>query len=339
MDSIFNQRYRTSFLKEIFQTKNKEYTTTSKYYQLILRTFLEDSEKKFKVREVANNIIDELPKRSKGEKADENGKDTKPKSHAVENIEKTLRNYFDNLESWKLLNSQNIPVEKGTGTTKGFQLTDIGRLLALFVDMEYNDYNDKSYNIFYSFLERNFFKDQSFSVDDFCSLYLKYIQEIGLFSQFMKDFRDFIVYSNTDIYDIYDFFTNIITFRFLNKKLNKKLWKVWDKSFSQLSLDNMKLLQHHLKINLERKIRKQVHEFHEYEKVRYKNRENFHLVVEIWCTNCAKNNIYRYLYASIPMIYVYLPALFYNKKILSSHYFKNSRCSVCQRSKFDFIVV
>jgi hypothetical protein len=326
------QGYRVNFLKELFNLdKDGNKTTTSLYYQHILLYLLEDVNQFYKVRQILNGIITKVPIRRKGKtKQKENPSDI------VENREKTFRIYCDNLKFWNLVSSRETVSEKGKAPTNEYRLTKFGNLIALIISTEFAEDKREIYDKLYDYLESHF-KDKSYSLDEFCIKYFRKCKEVNLFGEFIDYLRNSLVYNNDYISNDNDLFTHMILLRTDDKRINRKLWKLWKKSFNELSVENMRYIQQHLKLALERRIEEKIKDYSEFENARFCNMQNFgKITLEVYCAKC--NDETNYFYEPI-LILIYLEFLFTNRKNVSSSAFKDIKCIKCKRNKFNFSMV
>lgn len=166
-----NTKYNSPFIKEIFNTvKNDNKLLKSLYYQNILRFLLNDTNQFYKVRDISNWLVDNVPLRSKiHPKIQEN------RSKLVEDREKTFRKYLDNLIKWNLVIARETNISKGKGLTFEYQLTNFGNLISLIIEIEFSKDNKTIYEKLYQQLQI-YFIHESYSVDKFCMNYLKCVK-------------------------------------------------------------------------------------------------------------------------------------------------------------------
>ena len=322
--------YRTAFLREIFNVDdNGNKTTRSLYYQCILRYFLKDPNQFAKVREVANWLIDIVPLRTK-KASNESGS----KSEIVENREKTFRKYFGDLSSWNLISSRKTIGQKGNVSTYEFKLTNFGNLLALLIETEFAEHKEKAYDQLYQYLQ-SYFMNQSYSLDEFCISYFEKSKDSKLFGLFVEHLRKNLIYHNYYVSNDNDLFTQSILLTTDIKAINKKLWKLWKKSFDELAPENMRLLQHHLKLVLGRMIERKIKNYDRYLRVVFDARADFgKIVTEVYCSECDDDVAYQYETVSV---LTYLRAVFYDVKALSKS-FRYLTCKNCGKSKISFTI-
>ena len=323
--------YRSEFFKEIFkEDENGKQTIRSQYYQNILKFFLKDSSKYFKVRMVANSLIRVVPTRRRKTK---NTKE--PPSKIIENREKTLRKYFEELTSWKLLESRKTDKEKGSGKTLEYKLTDFGQLIALIINIDY-DMSKNKYESLYQNLV-SYFTHESYSLDEFCIRYLEKCKAANLFEPFAKNIKKNLIYYNEVIRNEHDFFTYMILLRTGNKQTDEILWKMWKESLSELNPNHRKHLYHNLKLKVEWIIEQNAANYSEYERIRYKIRERVgHIPVESYCAKC--NDYTKCSYHPVPL-QSYLASLFYDPEILTDFLTTSMKCTVCNESTFSYTAI
>jgi predicted transcriptional regulator/DNA-directed RNA polymerase subunit M/transcription elongation factor TFIIS len=306
-------QYKSPFIKEIFNVdKNGNKTLKSLYYQNILRFLLNDPNQFYKVREISNWLVDNVSLRSKI-----NTEIEISKSKIVEDREKTFRKYLNNLTTWNLVIARETHIAKGTGSTYEYQLTNFGNLISLIIEVEFSQNVKTIYDKLYEHLEK-YFTNKSYSVDKFCMSYLMMCKDKNLFKDFVNSIRNNIIYYNEYINNDNDFFTFMMLLRTRSKKINKKLWQLWEKSFKALDSTNKKFIQYHLKIFIDRLIENTIHDFKAYGKYRYHNKDDFSkLTIEFTCAKC--NNA-EYFYKNVLILH-YLEAIFSNPKIMTSYLF------------------
>lgn len=181
-------------------------------------------------------------------------------------------------------------------------------------------------------------------------------KDLNLFKDFFDSLKNSISYYNDYIKNANDVFTFMILLRTTSKKINKKLWQLWKKSFRELDIINMKLIQYHLKIFIERIIENTIHNFGVYEKYRYHIKDNYaEITIEFTCAKCDNAE---YFYKNVLILH-YFEAIFSNPKIMTSFLFNKLlylnrattriggsipdnefKCSRCNNNKkFNFTII
>jgi len=275
---------------------------------------------------VANSLITEVPtRRRKTKNTNESA------SKIIENREKTLRKYFEELTSWKLLESRETDKEKGTGKTLEYKLTDFGQLIALVINIDY-DMSKNKYDSLYQYL-LSYFTHQSYSLDELCIRYLKKCKAVNLFEPFARNIKKNLIYYNEVIRNEHDFFTYMILLRTGNIQTDEALWKMWKESLSELDPNHRKHLYHNLKLKVERIIEQKATNYSEYERIRYAIRDKVgHIPVESYCAKC--NDYTKCSYRPVPL-QSYLASLFYDPEILTDFLSTSMKCIVCNESRFS----
>ena len=139
-------------------------------------------------------------------------------------------------------------------------------------------------------------------------------KDLNLFKDFVNSLRNNIIYYNEHIKNDNDFFTLMMLLRTTSKKINKKLWQLWEKSFRALDSTQMMLIQYHLKVSIERIIENKIHSIGVYGKYRFLNKDNYAgITIEFTCGKCNAE----YFYKNVLILH-YLEAIFTNSKILKS---------------------
>jgi DNA-directed RNA polymerase subunit RPC12/RpoP len=325
--------YRLPFLKEVFnQDSNGDTTTKSLYYQNIIRFFLKDIHSFYKVREVEKWLLTKVPLRTKI-------KDKEIDSitnNKIEYREKTIRNYCKNLASWRILLERETSVEKGTGSTFEYQLTRFGNLIALLIETGFVNDGKNPYDLLYNFLV-SYFDKEPYSLDHFCKIYLRKCKEKGLFDTYVDYLRKNIIYQNRHIDNVNDLFTFMVLFRTDDRRLNKKLWKLWQNSFKELNSKIHPLLLYHLKLKIDEIVNETVIDYGNYENVLFSNKENFrNAVIEYKCIKCGSNSCF---YSPIDIM-VYLRHIFHGeitKKQINTT--GSIRCPQCNGKLFSFSLI
>jgi hypothetical protein len=323
--------YGSEFFKQIFKIDEKgKQTIRSLYYQNILRYFLRDSSKYFKVRMVARSLINSVPIRHR-----KTTNTNESASKIIENRGKTLRKYFDELTSWKLLESRRTKMEKGSGTTLEYRLTDFGHLIALVINIDYDTSKNK-YDSLYQYLLA-YFTHESYSLDEFCIRYLEKCKAANLFEPFARNIKKNLIYYNEVIRNEHDFFTYMILLRTGNIQTDAVLWKMWKKSLSELNPNHRKHLYHNLKLKVESIIEQNARNYFEYERIRYAIRDMVgHIPVESYCAKC--NDYTKCSYHPVPL-QSYLASLFYDPEILTDFLSTSMKCIVCNESRFSYTAI
>ena len=211
---------------------------------------------------------------------------TQNKNDIVEDREKTFRKYFKHLVSLNLIVERSTRMEKGSGYTFEYKLTKLGNLVGLIINTEFMQDKKGSYDMLYSHLESHF-NNQPSSVDVFCKTYLKRCKDNGLFEIFVHNLKRNILYPNKHIENENDIFTQMILLRTNDKKINRKLWKLWYSSFCELNIDIQYLLTKHLKLTIDRIISESIGNIQHYENVMFRCKDIFHdVIVEYRCLRC-----------------------------------------------------
>ena len=337
------KEYAVPFIKEIFKIDTYgNRSIKSIYYQNILRCFLDNYEKFFKVREILNNLIKEnkLPLRTK-----QFNTNNKPKSKIIEDREKTFRSYFQNLTNWNLLESRKTKSKKGNSTTLEYGLTEFGHLMLLLIETDFADNKEKKYNELYKFLE-TYFLDNSYFLNIFCMKYFKKCKDLNLFGELVDYLKSSFAYNYDNIENDNDLFTNMIILRTSDRKTNKILWKLWRESFDELDRECKGLFLHHMKIKIERMIENKVKDYSGFEDMRYMLRNSLEMIpVELYCSKCNDNSVLGYYRMSFLM---YLRGIFYDRKrvskqisrnILLNNNIKFKKCGKCGKCRLNFIII
>jgi hypothetical protein len=201
-------------------------------------------------------------------------------------------------------------VNKGTGSTSEYKLTRFGHLLALLIETDFDD-SKKSYNSLYSFLE-SYFNDGPYSLDCFCKIYLNKCKERDLFKAFIDYLRKNIIYENRYIENENDLFIHMVLSTTNDTRLNRRLWKLWDKSFKELKREIQTLFSYHLKLKIDGIIDETVSDYGHYEDVLYRQHGRFDtVVIEYRCLKCDSD----FCFYSPINILDYLRSLFQGVKI------------------------
>ncbi len=326
--------YRNSFLNVIFKEDSKGNTSEkSLTYQHIIKYFLKDVFSYYKVREVENKVKDDLVHNTKNKKDDQHSLNY-TKSIIIEHSERTFRKYFQNLVDWGILTKRQTIMEKGTGSTFEYQITKFGHFLALMIDVGFNR-SKESFDKLYSFLE-SYFNDESYSLDRFCKSYLKKCKENSLFEIFIEYFRKNVIYQNIYIENERDLFIFMVFLRTSDKRLNKKLWKLWFEFFNELGQHSQELLIYHLKLVIDRIISRIVLNHGAYESVSFACKDiKYRVTVEYRCLKCDAVIFY-----NATSILVYLQKLFLgikHEKIKVSD--ELVRCGYCKGKRMNFATI
>jgi hypothetical protein len=279
------------------------------------------------VRKVGNWLIDVVPLRHKTNYILHG-----PRSKTIKNMEKTLRKYFKELNAWQLLESKKTKISKGTLETLEYKVTDFGNLIALIINLEY-DQSTSKYDRLYQYL-LSYFTHESYSLDEFCIRYLHKVKESNLFESFATNIKKNLIYNNEAIRNEHDLFTFMILLRTGNEQTDKALWKLWEESLSELDPKHMKLLFHNLKLKIEKMIEQNAVDLSEYERIRYLIRERVgRIPVGIYCAKCNDDTKCSYLVVPLKS---YLASLFYDPEILTDFVPTKIKCKKCGESEFYY---
>ncbi len=274
-DPFSSEIYGVVIMEEMFeQDSNGNTTPRSLYYQRILQCFLRGVNSYFKVREVANWVVGKVELRTKkGDLADK----IPPRSDIVEDREKTFRRYFRRLVSLKLLSERQTTMGKGSGYTFEYKPTKLGHLLALLVDVEFSEDKKSAHDQLYSFLE-NYFDEESSSVDLFCKIYLKKCKDEGLFEIFIDHLEKNLLHYGKHIQSQNDIFTHMALIHTNDKKINKRLLKLWHSSLESLDEETQNLFIYHLKLKINEIIKQTIDDIQIYEESSFRTRMMLHML-------------------------------------------------------------
>lgn len=167
-------------------------------------------------------------------------------------------------------------------------------------------------------------------------MYLKKCKENNLFEIFIDYFRKNVIYQNKYIENEKDLFTFMVFLRTFDKKLDKKLWKLWLESFNELGRHSQELLIYHLKLAIDRIVSGTVLNDGEYEKVSFTCKDiKDRVTIEYRCLKCDK-----VLFYNATSILVYLKKIFqrvYHEKIV--HDDKPIMCGYCKGKRLIFTII
>ncbi len=326
--------YKVPFLKDIvYKYESADLPIKSSYYQNIIRFLLKNANSYYKIREVANYVVLNTQQRIKKNK---DPKIRNKKKHIIEDREKTLRRYFSNLVSWKILIERETMVEKGKGSTFEYKLTRFGTLIALLIEMGFVNNKKNSFRALYEFL-MSYINEESYSLDYFCKIYLRRIRDASIFNIFIEYLRKNIIYENKCIVNENDLFTYMILLRTTDKRLNRKLWKLWECSFNELNREIQTLFSHLLKIRIDSIIDETILDYGHYEDVLFGQKDKFDtVVVEYRCLKCDDDFCF---YRPISIL-DYLQDLFQgvkSKKLINPN--GTIRCTQCDQKILSFTII
>jgi hypothetical protein len=224
------------------------------------------------------------------------------------------------------LPSRPVSAEKA-GSTLEFQLTPLGKLIALLVEMDFEENKETVMNSFVEFFYSYCLGADINSVNLFCRHYFIACLNEKIFHLLFDHLKEYLLYQHSHIYTINDIFTLIILSRTSDDETNKRLWKLWEYSFSRLNEQMQNLFLHHLKLFMDRVIEDRAISFGDYEDSLFEIKDNFSMVViEFYCPNCRCNF---YLYRAIPTL-IYLKRLFnVITRIEIAYVNKIINCSIC----------
>jgi hypothetical protein len=175
---------------------------------------------------------------------------------------------------------------KGNGTVPIFHFTIVGNVMAWIIECMNVDKRQYAINQLYNLFQNNF-KDNHSSTDTFNSIYYQKCEEQGLFGDFIDRYKE-LLESETPIMNRQGFFQHLLILPKYNIESDIDFWSLWDSSVQQLEPDMRDLLLHHTKLDIERRAENECHAFGEFEKVRFKCRDNPNSVtVEGYCKNCS----------------------------------------------------
>lgn len=328
------RNYKVSFLKDIFNKyESGDSPIKSMYYQNIIKFFLKDVNSYYKVREVANGVIRITQQRLKKNK---DPKIRNKKKHKIEDREKTLRRYFSNLVSWKILIERETRIEKGEGSSFEYKLTRFGTLIALLIETGFANNKKNSFGSLYEFLI-SYFNEELYSLDHFCKIYFRRIRDASIFNIFIDYLRKNITYENKCIVNENDLFTYMILLRTSDKRLNRKLWKLWNNSFNELNREIQTLFSHHLKLRIDSIIDETVSNYGYYENVLFRQKDKFDtVVIEYCCLKCDNDFCF---YCPISIL-DYLQSLFQgvkSRKLINPD--GTIKCTQCGQKILSFTII
>jgi hypothetical protein len=179
---------------------------------------------------------------------------------------------------------------KGNGTVPIFDFTIVGNVIAWIVESMNVDKRQYAIDQLYDLFQSNF-KDNHSSTDTFNSIYYQKCKEHGLFGDFIDRYKE-LLESETPIMNRHGFFQHLLILPKYNIDSDTDFWSLWYGSVLQLELDMRQRLMHHTKLDIERRAEDECHAFGEFEKVRFKCRDNPNSVaVEGYCKNCGYTNV------------------------------------------------
>ncbi len=227
-------------------------------------------------------------------------------------------------------------VEKGKGSTFEYKLTRFGTLIALLIEIGFVNNKKNSFRALYEFL-MSYINEESYSLDYFCKIYLRRIRDAPIFNIFIDFLRKNIIYENKCIVNENDLFSYMILLRTTDKRLNRKLWKLWDHSFNELNRENQILFTHHLKLRTDSTIKETISNCGHYEDVLFRQKDKFDtVVVEYRCLKCDND----FCFYSPISIWDYLQDLFQGvktKKMINPN--GTVRCNRCGQKILSFTTI
>jgi hypothetical protein len=265
--------HQTFVPEKIFYSGNKkQFRIKAKRYQHILKFFLKEESKLFKITRIQEGVFSEAPHLFKPN-------NNKNQSTIKKNQNRQFNEMLKDLEEWRLVISSPARSEKGGGETKSYRLTVLGRTIGLIVQYIMSKDKlqsfDKLFNIWRSYLEIT-----TSSLNTFCFNYITECRKIGLFEKFVELYINNLIYDNYSIQNETDLFTQMILSRYVKSEPeNERLWDLWQKVFRSMTPYEYELFIHHLKIHIGRQIVKRVQDFSIYEKMRYDIREEYDDIV------------------------------------------------------------
>ena len=167
--------YRTNYIRKIFDVDaNKAFKNKAQRYQHIIRFFLGDESRSFKITDIQDGVLQEASEVFNVDKS------MNP-SQIKRNYNPQFNKYLHELEDWKLLNS-NPAKGKGGIDTKKYQLSKRGKTFALMIEYIHSKNKQDVYNkLFVNW--KSYLTEFSTSVDFFCLKYLDKCKESGLFDE------------------------------------------------------------------------------------------------------------------------------------------------------------
>lgn len=316
--------------EKIFYSGNmKQLRIKAKRYQHILKFFLRDESKLFKITRIQEGVFSEAPQLFKPNK-------NKNSSAIKKNQNRQFNEMLKDLEEWRLVMSLPARSEKGGVETKEYRLTLSGKTIGLLVQYvmskDKQQSFDKLFNIWRSYLEFT-----PSSLNTFCFNYITECRKVGLFEKFAELYINNMIYNNYSIQNEIELFTQMIFSRYeKSEPENDQLWDLWQQVLRAMSPYEYELLIHHLKIHIGRQIVRKVHDFSIYEEIRYDIRDEYDkTVIEGYCKNCSSEYIYLVI-----TVFSYLIFLFTdNTKNIIHNYARNLKCKRCNGNNFEIMSI
>ncbi len=308
--------YRTSFIKKIFDLDdNKAFKNKAQRYQHIIRFFLADESRSFKITDIQKEVLNEPSEVFNVDKS------LNPSQIRV-NYNPQFNKYLHELEDWKLLTSNPAKGRGGTDTRE-YQLSKRGKTFALMIEYIHSKNKQDVYNkLFVDW--KSYFTEFSTSLDLFCLKYLDKCKELRLFDEFADFFIHSSIYDNQHIRNPADLFTQMTLVKVDDEQKNKILLRLWLESLYELDDSAMVLFLNHIRIHIHRAMENRVEEFSKYELKRYEKR-NMHnnVIAEFQCSVCNFPQ-----YNEIPVV-LYIMRIFIKEDAQIDNLISRLKCENC----------
>ncbi len=308
--------YRTSFIKKIFDLDaDKTFKNKAQRYQHIIRFFLADESRSFKITDIQEEVLKEASEVFNVDKS------LNP-SQIKKNYNPQFNKYLHELEDWKLLISNPAKGRGGTDTRE-YQLTKSGKTFALMIEYIHSKNKQDMYNkLFVDW--KSYLTEFSTSLDLFCLKYLDKCKESRLFDEFADFFIRSAIYGNQNISNPADLFTQMALVKVDDEQKNKILLRLWLESLYELDDSAMVLFLNHMRIHIHRAMENRVEEFSKYELKRYEKRNmDNHVIAEFQCSFCNFPQ-----YHEIPVV-LYIMRIFIKEDAQIDNLISRFKCDNC----------
>ncbi len=322
----FSSEYKTTFTKKIFELDtNSGFKNKAQKYQHIIKSFLVDENRSFKITEIQDRVLEEYSKLFKVEGP--------ISSQIKKNQNHQFNKYLHELEEWKLLAS-NTAKGRGGIDTKEYRLTNIGKTFALIIEYIHSKNKQNEYDKLFDNW-KSYLTEYSTSLDLFCLKYLDKCKKSRFFNEFADFFIKSAIYSSQHIRTPADLFTQMTLVKVDDEKKNKTLFDMWRRCYYELDNETQNLFSNHMSMYLNRITMLNAGDCGACESKRYESRINSDgVIAEFYCNICKSS--YEYV---IVNVLSYISYVFNQPDLTLKEFFDNLKCEGCKKDEFEITVV
>jgi hypothetical protein len=335
---FYRPLYITNFKEKIFDLDaNNKPTNKAQRYQHIVKFFLNNENRSFKITEIQDVAITspeifkvDIYRERYREK--HKGKDA-PVSQIKKNLNHQFNKYLRDLEEWGLVSSRPAKSIKGGTETKEYTLSKLGKIFALIIEFDSTEEKQYTYDKLFDYW-KSYLSDFSTSLDLFCLKYLDRCKERGIFNEFACLFMNAIKNGNQHIRNNSDLFTQMTLVKTNEMKKNQNLLGLWEKSFDELDEGIKELFLNHMSIHINRIIAINAYDYARYESKRYERRYLSDCIIAEFCCPCC-HSYCEYVEVSVLS---YMSYIFNQPTIMVKRILDGLKCKNCEANKMEMTI-